>query len=113
MFLVMELVLTEAYLRSLRRLAKLGATAADVEAMEQAVAADPSVGVVVRGTGGLRKVRFGYGRSGKSGDGRTIYFAATASGQVFMLLAFAKADQADPTTEQRKSLATLVKELTS
>lgn len=76
----MEIIRTHAYEASLRRLAKVGATDSDIESMEREIAVNPDVGDVIAGTGGLRKVRFGFGRSGKRGGGRTIYYALTAAG---------------------------------
>jgi hypothetical protein len=38
------------------------------------LAADPTCGVVIPGSGGIRKVRFGFGARGKSG-GRTYYLS--------------------------------------
>jgi hypothetical protein len=37
------------------------------------LAADPGCGVVIPGSGGIRKVRFGFGARGKSGGARIIY----------------------------------------
>ena len=68
----MEIVRTATYARNLKRLGKLGATDADVIAMENAIAANPEVGAVIKGSGGMRKI--GFGGSGKSA--RTIYAAS-------------------------------------
>ena len=38
------------------------------------LAADPICGTVIPGSGGVRKVRFGFGGRGKSGGARIIYF---------------------------------------
>ena len=70
----MEIVRTATYARNLKRLGKLGATDADVIAMENAIAANPEAGAVIKGSGGMRKIRFGFGGSGKSA--RTIYAAS-------------------------------------
>jgi hypothetical protein len=40
------------------------------------LAADPTCGVVIPGSGGIRKVRFGFGARGKSGGARVIYLSA-------------------------------------
>jgi hypothetical protein len=37
------------------------------------LAVDPRCGVVIPGSGGIRKVRFGFGSRGKSGGARIIY----------------------------------------
>jgi hypothetical protein len=56
----------------LKRLKKLGASSGDILAMEDAIARAPESGAIIRGTNGLREVRFGFGGRGKSGGGRTI-----------------------------------------
>ena len=70
----MEIVRTATYARNLKRLGKLGATDADVIAMENAIAVNPEAGAVIKGSGGMRKIRFGFGGSGKSA--RTISAAS-------------------------------------
>ena len=106
---VMEIVRTSPYLRTLK---KLGASKFDIEAMEGAIIADPEAGEVIQGTGGVRKVRFGMAGRGKRGGGRAIYFVWWSKDVVFMLAAYAKADQSDLSDDQKKALTALVKELT-
>jgi mRNA-degrading endonuclease RelE of RelBE toxin-antitoxin system len=50
----------------------------------------PSAGSVVPGSGGLRKVRWGRGGSGKSGGVRVIYFTRTTEGVIVLLTIYAK-----------------------
>ena len=108
----MELIRTGVYSKALKRLGKLGATTMDIEAMETAIAARPEGGDVISGTGGLRKVRFDYGRGGKSGGGRTIYYALLGEGLIYLLTAYAKVDKSDLTALEKKLFKALVKELT-
>jgi hypothetical protein len=105
----MEIVRTTPYLRTLK---KLGASKSDIEEMETAVLADPEAGDVIPGTGGIRKVRFAMAGRGKRGGGRAIYFVWWAEDVVFMLAAYAKADQSDLSEAQKKALTALAKELT-
>lgn len=109
----MEIIRTTAYTASLKRLGKLGGTAADFIAMEDAIAANIAIGDVIPGTGGLRKVRFGYGGRGKRGGGRTIYYALAADETVYLLVAYAKVDREDLTPAEKKLFATLAKELSN
>jgi hypothetical protein len=44
------------------------------KAVVDRLAANPLCGVVIPGSGGIRKVRFGFGGRGKSGGARIIYF---------------------------------------
>lgn len=52
------------------------------------IGANPDAGDVVRGSGGVRKVR--WSRTGKSGGVRILYFARTEAGEVWLLLIYAK-----------------------
>ena len=106
----MILVSTRDYEKALKRLRKLGASDVDIDTMERAIAANPEAGDVIAGSGGLRKVRFGYGGKGKSGGGRTIYYAVFADETVYLLTAFAKVDQADISVQDRRILTALAKE---
>jgi hypothetical protein len=108
-----ELVRTAAYSASLKRLRKLGASKADVRAMEDAIALTPEAGDVIPATGGLRKLRFGYGGRGKRGGGRTIYYALISDEIVYLLVAYAKADREDLTEIEKKLFVKLTKELTN
>ena len=71
---------------------------------------DPAAGALIKGTGGLRKIRWvGSGR-GKRGGVRVIYYWARGQDIIMMLLAFEKSAQADLTTDQRSMLKRLVEE---
>jgi hypothetical protein len=106
-----EIVRTKTYAKAVKRLAKLGATVADIDEMEQAIIADPSQGDVIQGAGGLRKIRFAYGGVGKSGGGRTIYYVLDGD-VLFLITAYAKVDKADVTAGERRLFKALIKELT-
>ncbi len=108
----MEIVRTSSYAAALKRLKKLGASRDDITEMEDAIARAPEAGAVIRGTNGLRKVRFGYGGRGKSGGGRTIYYATLDHEVVYLLVAYAKADKEDLTAEEKRLFSALIEELT-
>ncbi|MBA3810864.1 MAG: type II toxin-antitoxin system RelE/ParE family toxin [Caulobacteraceae bacterium] len=91
-------------------MAKLGATASDIESMELAIVRQPGAGDVIPGGAGLRKVRFPYARQGKRGGGRTIYYLV--QGEMLLLItAYAKADRGDVTADEMRLFRALVKEL--
>jgi hypothetical protein len=56
------------------------------------IANDPQAGVVVRDSGGIRKVRWSRQGSGKSGGVRVIYFTRLAEGEVVLLTLYAKSE---------------------
>lgn len=60
----------------------------------------PEAGAVIRGGGGLRKLRWRAAGRGKRGGTRLIYYHANALSQIFLLLIYAKNQQEDLTPEQ-------------
>ena len=70
----------------------------------------PEQGPVIRGAGGLRKVRWASPGGGKRGGLRVIYYWARAERAFYMLYAYAKNEQADLTPAQARQLGQLVRE---
>jgi hypothetical protein len=58
--------------------------------LQQALLCDPEAGAVIRGSGGVRKLRWGVAGRGKRGGIRVIYFLRTQQGQIWMLTLYAK-----------------------
>ena len=71
---------------------------------------NPAAGDPIRGTRGLRKVRWQGSGRGKRGGIRAIYYWARADGVILFLLAYAKKDKDDLTPDQKKILRQLVEE---
>ena len=69
----------------------------------------PDAGDIIRGGGGLRKVRWNLPGRGKRGALRVIYYWDPPD-TVYMLLPYRKTDQDDLTPEQLKFLRNMVKE---
>ena len=76
--------------------------------MEAAIVADPGAPPVIRGTGGLRKVRWAGSGRGKRGGIRAIYFRHARSNSIYLLTAYAKADREDLSPADTKVLTRLV-----
>lgn len=51
---------------------------------------NPEAGDVVKGSGGMRKVRWNRSGSGKSGSVRVIYFNRLANGEIWLVFIYAK-----------------------
>lgn len=58
--------------------------------LQLSIAANPEAGEIVRGSGGVRKLRWGGSGRGKRGGIRVIYYLRTARGEVWMLTVYAK-----------------------
>ena len=71
---------------------------------------DPLKGKLIRGGGGIRKIRWGKKNTGKSGGVRIIYFIKTDT-QIYLLFAYAKNESDNLTKKQTNMLAAFVKEV--
>ncbi|HCY77037.1 MAG TPA: hypothetical protein DHV28_14035 [Ignavibacteriales bacterium] len=78
--------------------------------LQNALIKNPEIGKVMKGTGGLRKVRWGIKGKGKSGGIRTIYYWFKANEIILMLLIYQKNEQDNLTTAQTKILKNIVDE---
>lgn len=59
-------------------------------ALQQALADNPDAGDVIRGSGGVRKLRWGLAGRGKRGGIRVIYYLRSRQGEIWMLTLYAK-----------------------
>lgn len=77
------------------------------------LAAHPRAGVLMEGTGGVRKLRWERQARGKSGGVRVIYYFHSEAIPLYLLTIFAKNEQANLTHAERNELAGLVDALVS
>ena len=82
----------------------------EYRALQLALLFRPEQGVLIPGSGGLRKIRWGQKGKGKRGGCRVIYYWDKKKETFYMLLVFAKSKQEDLTPTQMKVLTKLVKE---
>lgn len=54
------------------------------------ISANPLSGVVIPGTGGLRKIRWKRSGMGSRGDTRIIYYNLVNEGEIWLLIAYTK-----------------------
>ena len=74
------------------------------------IAANPELGALIGGGGGIRKVRVAVGSRGKRSGARVIYYWAVRKDAILLLYAYAKSATADLTPKQVSRLAKVVKE---
>jgi hypothetical protein len=70
----------------------------------------PFTGDLIKGTGGLRKVRWASGGKGKRGGVRVIYFYVVRDAQIRMILIYRKGIKDDLTPKEKKLLRELNEE---
>ncbi len=74
----------------------------------QMIARDPTCGVLVQGTGGVRKVRVPAPGRGKRGGFRVAYYFHSDAIPAFLLTVFAKNEKSDLTPAEWNELASIV-----
>ena len=90
---------------------RFGLGDADLRALEAAILKDPTRAPIVRGTGGLRKLRFvepGAPR-GKSGAFRVCYAVFPEFGTVALVVVFGKKEKESLTTADRNAVAAVIR----
>ena len=83
----------------------------DLKRLQEELLADPKVGAVMRGTGGVRKMRFAFEQKGKSGSARVIYVDFEVYEKIYLLTAYPKNEKDNLSKEERNDLRELVKVL--
>lgn len=76
--------------------------------LQESLVNRPDVGMVIQGTGGLRKLRWKLEGRGKSGGVRIIYYWVSADDQIYMLYSYPKNEQEELTADQKKLLKKMV-----
>lgn len=82
----------------------------DYRGLQIALMLRPEQGPIIRGSGGLRNVRWAKPGAGKRGGLRVIYYWIPKESAFFMLYAYSKSDQADLTPAQARRLGQIVRE---
>ena len=72
---------------------------------------NPNAGVLIEGTGGVRKLRWARSGIGKRGGVRVIYYYHNEFMPLYLLTIFGKNERANISMKEKHILATMVKEL--
>ena len=86
----------------------LGLTDQDLVRLQEELLADPKVGDVMKGTGGVRKMRFAFEHQGKSGGARVIYIDFEVYEKIYLLTAYTKNEKVNLTKEEQNDLRRLI-----
>ncbi len=85
----------------------------DYRGLQNHLIKSPDAGALIRGSGGVRKVRWGAGAKGKSGGVRVIYYWVNADDQILLLTIYGKNEKADLSATDLKRVVRLLEELTN
>jgi len=83
------------------------------DALKSFLAINPEHGVIIQGTGGVRKLRWAAKGKGKSGGVRIIYYYHDAHMPLLLLTGFAKNEMSDLNAADRNSMKKLLPLLVS
>lgn len=80
----------------------------DLKRLQEELLADPKVGAVMRGTGGVRKMRFAFEQKGKSGSARIIYVDFEVYEKIFLITAYPKSEKDNLTNAERNEIRQMI-----
>lgn len=80
----------------------------DLKRLQEELLADPKIGAVMRGTGGVRKMRFAFEQRGKSGSIRVIYVDFEIYEKIFLITAYPKSEKDNLTDAERNEIKQMI-----
>lgn len=102
----MELIETSLFTRQIR----IALSDDGYRAFQLSLLLRPDAGKVIRGSGGLRKVRWRVAGRGKRGGVRVIYYWKASESQIFLLFVFPKNARSDLSPRELRALRRLVRD---
>lgn len=94
-----------------KRWKQIGAGDEELQELQSIILANPKVGPVIEGAGGIRKMRFAFDHRGKRGSIRVCYLDFGEYGLTYLITAFKKNEQQNITEAEKNNLKKLVKVL--
>ena len=89
----------------------LGFTDDELSQLQQVLLENPKAGDVMKGTGGLRKVRFAFLGSGKSGSVRVCYIDIEGVLEIHLIDVFAKNEKENLSKAERNAIRIVVEQI--
>ena len=80
----------------------------DIREIENAILDNPSIGDLMPGTGGVRKLRIALPNRGKSGGARVVYVDYASYSMTYLLSIFTKSEKINLNRAERNELKILV-----
>ena len=87
---------------------RVGFTDEDLRRLQDILLENPKIGDVMRGTGGLRKLRYSFENRGKSGSARVCYLDIETRDEIHMIDVFAKNEKENLSKEERNEIKKLI-----
>ena len=80
-------------------------------ALQTLLSVRPNAGDIIRGSGGIRKIRWRSKGRGKRGGSRVIYYWLVSEGHIYLLTLYGKGVQDDLTPAERAAWRKVVEEI--
>jgi hypothetical protein len=80
----------------------------ELRELQSRLIAKPDSGDLIRGSGGLRKVRVSSSGRGKSGGARVIYYWVVSADRIWLFDVYAKNEKGDLTKSELKAIKTVL-----
>ena len=90
---------------------EMGLTDDDLQALQEQLLANPQIGDVISGTGGLRKMRFSLPNRGKRGSSRIIYIDFCVVETIYLIFAYPKNEKDNLSAAERNAIRKLIEQL--
>ncbi|MCL2066792.1 MAG: type II toxin-antitoxin system RelE/ParE family toxin [Treponema sp.] len=94
-----------------RQWENLGLSDDELRQLQEVLLKNPKVGVVIRGTKGLRKLRIAFQGKGKSGSGRVVYVDFAVHEVIYLVTAYPKSVKDNLTKAERNAIANMIVQL--
>lgn len=90
---------------------QIGLDDSDLKRLQSELLLFPQNGVVIQGTGGLRKIRFAFENRGKSGSIRVVYVDFIAYEAIYLISAYTKNEKDNLTKSERNAIKIMIEKL--
>ncbi len=91
-----------------KKWANIGLNDEDLRKLQFEIFSNPKLGEVIRGTGGLRKMRFALEGKGKSGSIRVLYVDFVIYEKIYLITAYHKSQKVNLSETERKNIKKLI-----
>lgn len=92
-----------------RKWTEMGLTDKELKALQEELTINPSKGDVMKGTGGLRKIRIAFEGRGKSGSARVCYVDFIVYERIYLITAYSKDEKDNLSKSERNEVKKLIK----
>jgi mRNA-degrading endonuclease RelE of RelBE toxin-antitoxin system len=83
----------------------------DYEELEKLLSSNPDLGALIKGTGGLRKIRLKSSSKGKRGGFRVCYFDFPENEQLFLIVIYGKNEQENISQKDKEIFKKLIEKI--